>query len=380
MGWGEEINIKGSWKFVKLSEIDADFKEKYKLDGKVLRKIQNSTSRECKEDGDKKKAKQIRGLFVPDKDGKSYDDLSDIEQIFLSQEIFYLLRTKYNFIHYNPFPKVKKTSIKELQDSDGEEDEDIYLLDENDKKTVKTNNDLIVKDLEKRLKFNRKNFNVESPFYGECVIIDEVHNFVREILNNSGPSRIFYEWIVNAENVKLVFLSGTPVINKPAEIAILYNMLKGNIKIYSFTIKTDMDTEVITKRLNLIFYENKKSLVELLYVEKKGGKVVISFIQERTNYESVMNPDDKNNIIYTVQSKKEGVRTFDEFMTEIYKGLNQVFKKDEIIPSKETYDELTSRSKNALLKGKPVVYDKEVEIHLIGDRPYLRYLMKMINW
>ena len=93
-----------------------------------------------------------------------------------------------------------------------------------DKKSIETNNALIVKDLEKRLKFNRKNFNVESPFYGECVIIDEVHNFVREILNNSGPSKIFYEWIVNAENVKLVFLSGTPVINKPAEIAILFNI------------------------------------------------------------------------------------------------------------------------------------------------------------
>ena len=39
--------------------------------------------------------------------------------------------------------------------------------------------------------------------------------------------------ILNAENVKLVFLSGTPIINKPAEIAVLYNMLKGLIKIYT---------------------------------------------------------------------------------------------------------------------------------------------------
>ena len=36
---------------------------------------------------------------------------------------------------------------------------------------------------------------------------------------------------MNAENVKLVFLSGTPIINKPCEIAVLYNMLKG--KTYS---------------------------------------------------------------------------------------------------------------------------------------------------
>ena len=51
-----------------------------------------------------------------------------------------------------------------------------------------------------------------------------------------------------------------------------------------------------------IFYGDKTSLIELFHVERSRGKVVISFIQERTNYESIMDPDDKNNIIYTVQS------------------------------------------------------------------------------
>jgi hypothetical protein len=116
---------------------------------------------------------------------------------------------------------------------------------------------------------------VNSPFYVECVIIDEVHNFVREILNPaSKPSKIFYEWIVNAENVKLVFLSGTPVINKPSEIAVLYNMLKGLIKIYTFTIKSDMSPEIVTKKMNEFFYE-KPSLIELFYVQKKLGKLII---------------------------------------------------------------------------------------------------------
>jgi len=203
MGWGkDEINIQNKWKFVKLSQIDDKFKEKYKLDGKILRTIQNSASRECEGEEDKKKAKSIRGLYIPDKDGKSYEDLDDIHKIFLAQEIFYLIKTKYNFIHYNPFPKVKSSGIKEFETgSDSEEDEDLYLLDESEKKKTLTYNQMMVKDLEKRLKFNKKNFNVDSPFYGECIIIDEVHNFVREILNpSSKPSKVFYEWIVNAEN------------------------------------------------------------------------------------------------------------------------------------------------------------------------------------
>tara|TARA_A100001037_G_C15147659_1_gene637217 strand:+ start:633 stop:4226 length:3594 start_codon:yes stop_codon:yes gene_type:complete len=367
MGWGkDELNKDNQWLFVSLKDIDEDFKDKYKLDGKVLRKIQNATMKELKKKyNDKsleKKAKSIRGFFIPDPSGKSLDDFPEEEKEFIIQEINYLIHTKYNFIHYNPFPKVKSSSIQELQGDDSEEEEDLRLLEEEEKKKIETHNQQIVKDLEKRLKLNRKNFNVESPFYGECIVIDEVHNFVREILNpSSKPSKVFYEWIMNAENVKLVFLSGTPVINKPSEIAVLYNMLKGLIKIYTFTIKTDMDNEIVTKKLNEIYYKNP-SFIELFFVEKKQGKLIISFIQERTNFESIMDPEDENQVIYTVQSKKEGLTSFDEFITEIYQGLHKLFSDENITPSKEFFDELSSRSKVALLRGTSEVYDKDLDI------------------
>ena len=367
MGWGkDELNIDNTWSFVKISEIDDDFKDSYKLDAKVLRSIQNETVRAIKKQEDKdleKKAKSIRGFFIPDKDGQKYEDLKPEEQEFLKKELEYLIKTKYNFIHYNPFPKVKSDKINySKEDELGEEDEDLYLLDEEDKKKVLTNNMKIVKDLDKRLKFNKKNFNVDSPFYGECVIIDEVHNFVREILNpSSKPSKVFYEWIVNAENVKLVFLSGTPVINKPSEIAVLYNMLKGLIKIYTFTIKTDITIEEVNQKCKDLFYKNT-SLIELYYVEKKMGKIIISFIQERSDFESLLNPEDKSEIVYTVQSRKEGLRTFDEFMNEIYDGLHELFDEEDILPMKETYNELSPRNKSSLLRGKSVIYDKELNM------------------
>lgn len=367
MGWGkDELNKDNLWSFVSLKDIDEDFKDKYKLDGKVLRKIQNAAVKELKKNNDDsivKEGKRIRGFYIPDPSGKSLDDLSIAEREFVIQEINYLIRTKYNFIHYNPFPKVKSSSISEFQDEDSdEEDEDLLLLDPDEQKLITTNNQQIVKDLEKRLKFNRNNYNIDSPFYGECVVIDEVHNFVREILNpSSKPSKVFYEWIVNAENIKLVFLSGTPVINRPSEIAILYNMLKGLIKIYTFTIKSDMDNEIVTKKLNEIYYD-KPSLIELFYVEKNLGKIVISFIQERSGFESLMDPDNENQIIYTVQSRKEGLRTFDEFISEIYSGLHRIFKEDDITPSKDFFNELSPRNKTSLMRGKTTVYDKDLEI------------------
>uniref|UniRef100_A0A6C0FEL7 Helicase C-terminal domain-containing protein n=1 Tax=viral metagenome TaxID=1070528 RepID=A0A6C0FEL7_9ZZZZ len=368
MGWGkDELNIDNNWSFVKISEIDDDFKDSYKLDGKVLRIIQNETVRAVKQYEDKeleKRAKSIRGFFIPDKNGTKYEDLEQEQQEFLKKELEYLIKTKYNFIHYNPFPKVKTDHIKTGDDDkdDAEEDEDLYLLDEEQKKKVLTNNMKIVKDLEKRLKYNKKNFNVDSPFYGECVVIDEVHNFVREILNPaSKPSKVFYEWIVNAENVKLVFLSGTPVINKPSEIAVLYNMLKGLIKIYTFTIKSDLNVEDVIRRCNEVFYKNP-SLIELFYVEKKMGKIVISFIQERTGFESLMDPNDKNEVVYTVQSKKEDFEHFNVFINEIYDGLHEIFDEEDIVPSKETYNDLSPRIKSGLLRGKHTIYDKELNI------------------
>ena len=51
-------------------------------------------------------------------------------------------------------------------------------------------------------------------------------------------------------------------------------MLKGLIKIYTFTIKSDIDNEIVTKKLNEIFYKTP-SLIELFYVEKKKGKLII---------------------------------------------------------------------------------------------------------
>ena len=92
-----------------------------------------------------------------------------------------------------------------------------------EKKASYTDNEKLSIRLLKELEKNKKQ-SIQSPFNEQVISIDEVHNFVREIYNNSGPSRQYYEWIVNSENVKLVFLSGTPLINRPSEIAILCNM------------------------------------------------------------------------------------------------------------------------------------------------------------
>ena len=40
--------------------------------------------------------------------------------------------------------------------------------------------------------------------------------------------------------------TGTPIINKPSEIAVLFNMIRGMTRVYNFTIKLKDDLDEIT--------------------------------------------------------------------------------------------------------------------------------------
>ena len=204
------------------------------------------------------------------------EKLTDIQLIQLEIQTDFMINNKYNFIHYNPFPSITKDQIRELN-IDG----DLYdnILDE--KKEPK-GNAIIIENLITKLKENKKS-NIDSPFNNEVIIFDEVHNFISQIKNDKGPAKLFYNWIINSKDVKIVFLSGTPIINKPSEIAYLFNMLKGKIDVYDFSMKVEGDVDDISRRLKEIFYDNISS-VEQLYVKKMKGKVVVSFIKIRSNF------------------------------------------------------------------------------------------------
>jgi hypothetical protein len=79
-----------------------------------------------------------------------------------------------------------------------------------------------------------------NPFDNSVVIIDEAHNFVSRIVNKlKRPTSMafrLYHFLLSAQNAKVVLLTGTPIINYPNEIAVLFNILRGNIDNWVFTI------------------------------------------------------------------------------------------------------------------------------------------------
>jgi len=79
-----------------------------------------------------------------------------------------------------------------------------------------------------------------NPFDNAVIIIDEAHNFVSRIVNKlkraTSMAYRLYQFLLSAQNAKVVLLTGTPIINYPNEIAVLFNILRGNIDNWVFTV------------------------------------------------------------------------------------------------------------------------------------------------
>ena len=95
-----------------------------------------------------------------------------------------------------------------------------------------------------------------NPFDNRVVIIDEAHNFVSRIVNKlSKPNSLsmkLYEYLLSAENCRVVLLTGTPIINYPNELGILFNILRGYIRSYRFKLSIRQKGKVTQKTIEQV--------------------------------------------------------------------------------------------------------------------------------
>lgn len=62
------------------------------------------------------------------------------------------------------------------------------------------------------------------------VVVDEAHNFFNSISNGSKNAMGLYQLIMKAKDIKVIFLTGSPIVNDPFELAIAMNMIAGPLK------------------------------------------------------------------------------------------------------------------------------------------------------
>ena len=206
----------------------------------------------------------------------------------------------------------------------------------------------------RRERFRQLTNNFENNIFDNAVvIIDEAHNLISRIVNKinkiskfsekkRGPeapianalSLILYEFLLNAENSRIVLLTGTPIINYPNEIGILFNILRGYIKTWNFTLNSESEKKLSKETLHEIF-SKEKILDYLDYIPSSKTLTITrnpygfeNKITASSGYKGVTNErkekkdDTKSSMLY----EERGNITDAEFIKKIVK----ILKKNDI--------------------------------------------------
>lgn len=166
----------------------------------------------------------------------NFKNLSPDEQMRVKEQIRHMIHQKYSFLHYNA--NNLGTKINEM------------------KKISK------------------------NPFDHTTIIVDEAHNFISNIVGNLKKKKTdsiytnLYDMLMDATNLKIVMLSGTPIINYPQEIAVLFNILRGYIYTWTFKLKVNSTEKVNTDYIRRILDKNKCMVYD--YIEYTRNTLVVT--------------------------------------------------------------------------------------------------------
>ena len=179
----------------------------------------------------------------------NYNELSSAQKKSLNEQLEEMISAKYQFINYNG---LRRDKFRVLSDN-----------------------------------FERNIFD------NSVVVIDEAHNFVSRIVNklskekeipidkngkrervNLFLSMILYEMLLRAENVKIILLSGTPVINYPNELAIMFNILRGYIKTWEIPLDVKTSGKLNQAEIEGIF--EKEKLHDYIQYSASNKKLIIT--------------------------------------------------------------------------------------------------------
>jgi len=181
--------------------------------------------------------KKHRGAWLVNVTKESnYGSLSTEDQKQLDEQLNEMIRTKYTDINYNGL------NMKKLNILSGDQ--------------------------------------TRNPFDNAVVVIDEAHNFVSRIVNKVKQNKsktiafILYEYLMNAKNARIILLSGTPIINYPNEIGILFNILRGYIKSWAFPINVKTSEKVTTDSILSMF--DKENFKTYDFVEYNGNTLTVT--------------------------------------------------------------------------------------------------------
>lgn len=164
-----------------------------------------------------------------------------------------------------------------------------------------------------------------NPFDNKVIVVDEAHNLISRIVNKikrpESLSMRLYEYLMSAENCKIVLLSGTPIINYPNEIAITFNILRGYIKTWTFPINVKSAKKMNKDEMLKIF----KDFEILDYLDYKPSSKLLTVTRNPFGFINV-NKDGTYKGVTNFKVKNKGSLTDDDFVRLI----SAILKKHDI--------------------------------------------------
>jgi hypothetical protein len=172
-----------------------------------------------------------------------------------------------------------------------------------------------------------------SPLEKRIVIIDEAHNPLRAIVNSTNDetnARKLYNTIMGTKDLKILFLTGSPVVKNVFEIVPLFNMIAGKVIL---PIQYDLFTDT--------FVDMKEKRIKNRDVLKNRLLGIVSFVNSSLPTEPIednsdivqLRPRDDNYFPELLPTKIEKI----EMSKEQYKRYLLAREKEDMELSSKTY-------------------------------------------
>lgn len=157
----------------------------------------------------------------------------------------------------------------------------------------------------------------ENPFDNSTIIIDEGHNFVSRIVNKlntkkTSVSTEMYEEIMKADNCNVVILSGTPLINYPSELGVMFNLLSG----YTQTLEVRMSHSKPSKMTGNEIIKCISSILNIDIVEYKGATNILKIT--RNPFGFIKDPK-SGKVHYDLDSGRKSMKEFKKDILDVLK-------------------------------------------------------------
>lgn len=149
-----------------------------------------------------------------------------------------------------------------------------------------------------------------NPFHNSVVVVDEAHNLVSRILgavNKKKTTNIsyrLYDYLMDAQDARIVLLTGTPIINYTYETSVLFNILRG----YIYTWEINVEQQNINKTKI-----NRDYIVQLF---KKNQLTTFDYV------EYTLDPTNEKKNIVRITRNPFGFVNVNDDKTGMYKGVS----------------------------------------------------------